>query len=451
MNSLVDKNLFIDQYALSVIAPIDENKLADLRVLLSKIQANIDQNDSILPFVNIEGLHFARFVILTSYTNKNGKVIPDQLVYSCNCDIGLDDHLKQISLSNALLGFYQIFSCCREFDSSRRDGESIETIKEFMIRFKVDINTFYRGHRGFAVKQIKDEDAIRSEIQKYLDKNIFDKTPLNQIKSNLDKHILEMFPTWKPPIDIRLKYISFGGVIFRYIALPLLLFIIIVSFLSYFFSFWILLITLVNLLLIALYLRFIEFNADSISDKIDSSFYDKIKDLTASEDRIVQNQLTHLVDLRPGIFRKFLQKIALWTLNKLATYTFNKGRLGDIATIHFARWIMIDSDERLLFFSNFDGSWENYLGDFVDRAALGLTLAWSNTNEFPKTKWLVMKGAEDEERFKTWTRKYQIPTQVWFSGYRDLTVKNILRNRSIALGIYKSMSDQELVEWFNLL
>jgi hypothetical protein len=112
---------------------------------------------------------------------------------------------------------------------------------------------------------------------------------------------------------------------------------------------------------------------------------------------------------------------------------------------------MINNGKRVLFFSNFDGSWENYLGDFVDRAAVGLTLAWSNTKEFPKTRLLIFRGATNEELFKTWTRKHQIVTQVWYTAYKHLTVKNILRNHSITLGLCRDMNENEAQEWLKLL
>jgi hypothetical protein len=87
--------------------------------------------------------------------------------------------------------------------------------------------------------------------------------------------------------------------------------------------------------------------------------------------------------------------------------------------------MIIDGGERLMFFSNFDGSWERYLGDFVDQAHNGLTAVWSNTIGFPPTKGLVNEGASNVDVFKAWTRQYQIRTQVWYSAYPTSTVTNI--------------------------
>jgi hypothetical protein len=118
-----------------------------------------------------------------------------------------------------------------------------------------------------------------------------------------------------------------------------------------------------------------------------------------------------------------------------------------IPSIHFARWVIVDEGRRLIFFSNFDGSWENYLGDFIDKAAPGLTSVWSNCVGFPRTKGLSGGGATDEQKFKAYSRASQIPTQVWYSAYKWLSVPNINNNTRIRLGLYGEMDRAEAEEW----
>src|SRR5262249_30863844 len=124
----------------------------------------------------------------------------------------------------------------------------------------------------------------------------------------------------------------------------------------------------------------------------------------------------------------------------------DRGDLGGITSIHYARWMILD-DRRLLFFSNFDGSWESYLGEFVDQASSGLTSVWSNTVGFPPARWLLGAGARDEERFKNWTRTHQIETQVWYSAYPKLSVQNINDNTKLRRGLANRPSDDELAAW----
>jgi hypothetical protein len=177
-----------------------------------------------------------------------------------------------------------------------------------------------------------------------------------------------------------------------------------------------------------------------------------------AEDQVAQNQLTHIVDIKPGAFRLALLWLVLRGIDLLARYYFVWGALGGITAIHFARWVIlrdprtgVPKRHRLLFFSNYDGSWESYLGEFIDRASAGLTAVWSNTRGFPHTERLLGRGADDEEAFKQWTREHQIATQVWWSGIPDSTVQNVLDDLWIRSRLDRGLSDSELATWLRKL
>ncbi|HKY35671.1 MAG TPA: hypothetical protein VJN18_07030 [Polyangiaceae bacterium] len=148
------------------------------------------------------------------------------------------------------------------------------------------------------------------------------------------------------------------------------------------------------------------------------------------EDRVDQNGLTHLVPIKSGWYRPFALRTMVLLVTALAVAGGLVGRLGGIQTIHFARWVVLP-DRRLLFFSNYDGSWEAYLGDFIDKASMGLTMIWTNTLWYPKTRLLLFQGARHEGAFKAWTRAHQVPTQVWYSAYPTLSVGDVLKNAKI--------------------
>jgi Dyp-type peroxidase family len=160
-----------------------------------------------------------------------------------------------------------------------------------------------------------------------------------------------------------------------------------------------------------------------------------IDQVSEDEDLFLQNELTHLVDLKPGWLRPGLIRLVFLALGFLARNLYNKGKLGSIPSIHFARWCRIDGGRRILFFSNFDGSWQSYLGDFIDQASSGLTAVWSNTVLYPRTRWLVQAGSEDAGRFKAWTRHYQVRTQVWYAAYPDLSIRTVNANTEIRRGL----------------
>jgi hypothetical protein len=160
--------------------------------------------------------------------------------------------------------------------------------------------------------------------------------------------------------------------------------------------------------------------------------------IARTEDHGTQNALTHVVPVRGGAGRLSVLKHAHAIIHRVARDHFCYiGQLGQIPSIHFAKWLLFESEKRLLFFSNYDSSWESYLGDFVDQAAMGLNLAWSCTREYPRTVALAWEGAADEETFKSWGRAYQVPTQVFYSAYPDLTIETINNNTWIRHGLHQ--------------
>src|SRR5262249_18430041 len=119
----------------------------------------------------------------------------------------------------------------------------------------------------------------------------------------------------------------------------------------------------------------------------------RVQALAAQEDHGIQNPYTSGGYLKPGPFRRVTASVILWGTNFLTRHFFNHGSLIGVTTIHFARWIFVDQKRRLIFCSNYDGSLENYMDDFVDKIAWGLNITFSNGVDYPRTNWLVLDGA----------------------------------------------------------
>jgi len=153
------------------------------------------------------------------------------------------------------------------------------------------------------------------------------------------------------------------------------------------------------------------------------------------ENRFFQNQLSNIAVVKSGALRAVLLRGVFYALQLLASTIYNKGKLGQIPTIHFARWVLINDGSDALFLSNFDSSWQSYLGDFIDKASSGLTAVWSNTVGYPRTHNLLSAGSEDADRFKAWARHVQVPTHVWYSAYPGLSIRNINDNTIIRRGL----------------
>ncbi len=90
-----------------------------------------------------------------------------------------------------------------------------------------------------------------------------------------------------------------------------------------------------------------------------------------------------------------------------------------ISTIHYARWVIFDDDTRLLFSSNFDGTWKDYLEDFVNLIPDGLDAIWGNCVGYP--------GATPFEGFANYVHDHQIKTDLFYAAYPEVTVKHVIK------------------------
>jgi len=164
----------------------------------------------------------------------------------------------------------------------------------------------------------------------------------------------------------------------------------------------------------------------------------------------VQNHMVSHTVLKPGRLRWLTIRLAFWVIAKFTAFNPKPGHLGDIGTIHFARWVQVPGKRDLLFFSNYGGSWESYLEDFITKAHEGLTAVWSNTMGFPRTRLLFLDGATDGERFKRYARQSMVRTSFWYSAYPTLTTANIRGNALIRRGLADALTDDEAVRWLAL-
>ncbi|MET0574276.1 MAG: cytochrome P450 [Mesorhizobium sp.] len=167
------------------------------------------------------------------------------------------------------------------------------------------------------------------------------------------------------------------------------------------------------------------------------------------EDHAAQNHLTAISIMKPGRLRRLTLRLAFYLISISAQKVFRPGYLSNINTIHFARWISIPGTNQLMFFSNYGGSWESYLEDFITKAANGLTGVWSNTIGFPVTSRLFGAGARDGERFKRWARTQQVPTLFWYAAYPHVNTARIRINSKIRYGIAHATANQAR-DWISL-
>jgi deferrochelatase/peroxidase EfeB len=162
-----------------------------------------------------------------------------------------------------------------------------------------------------------------------------------------------------------------------------------------------------------------------------------------------QNHLYGFSIMKPGRLRNLILRLVFYVIVTNASRISRPGFLGELGTIHFARWVLLPGTNKLLFFSNYGGSWESYLEDFITKAHAGLTGVWSNCVGFPRARNVFQDGASDGERFKRWARRLQQPTRVWYSAYPHLTTARIRLNSAIRQGLASAATEDEAEQWLS--
>jgi len=431
------------QGALTVAAPVLPDRVHALAELLDRMRAHGPGTNGVFPFREMPSVHFGRwFLIHDRRDHWRGPMErperPLLLVLSTNFTGGLADHLEEM-FEVAGAGFNRLLSHCAAYPPPGLRPQ--EAVLRFPRHHRVPASAFYRGHAGRTVPQIHYEADLRHRLGLFLDEHRATWAGLDPL--GVREEIREAFADdlrRPPPGPTRMSRwgkawgaagLAVGGLA----RLPVFL-------------------------LSALFLRRLERRDDRLREKeripqptsAQSRAHQAwVRELADMEDVAVQNQLTHLVAISRGRVRRFLIRSVLFAIDRLARLVYDRGRLGGITSIHFARWAIVDDGRFLLFMSNYDGSWEDYLGEFIDRASVGLTAVWSNTVGFPHTEWLVHRGSRNANAFKAWARTHQLRTQVWYSAYPELTVRNVNENTRVRAGLYGPMTQSEATAWLALL
>ena len=151
----------------------------------------------------------------------------------------------------------------------------------------------------------------------------------------------------------------------------------------------------------------------------------------------VQNKMASLVILKPGWMTWFVTRVVLGLFNLIYRTWFTDitpGRLSGLHTIHFGHWTVLDLEtegrtkqKALMFLSNYDGSWETYLDDFIATLYNGVVAIWAGGVGFPRPL--------DGPSFKSWARTRMSVWHAWYRAYPTLTVANIDNNNHIRRGL----------------
>ena len=404
----------VRQQALTLVAPVRTSVLPGLSDRLDAAESDVQD-----ALVAVPSLHFARFVLLDGPSGPGTR-----LAFESNHDGDLGPHL--VSLCKALAPFEDLL-----FGSW--EGYQKGDLAGFVDKHAVSASTFYLGHPGLSVPQIINDRDLRQRLEELLDEEVDGLDLEGESSASVRTRLLGRLPAELStgPIDRGLPPQPVSTIVFWTLVVLVVLPLVIVF------------------VPLALLVEWNERRTEPARE-LTPDGDPRLDPINRREDAITQNGLTHHVALRPGLYRRTVFRIVLWFLETTRQLISYEGQLNGISSIHFARWVLLD-DDSVLFFSNYDGSWEAYLGDFVDKAHLYLTAVWSNTKWFPDTNALVFAGAAKENAFKQWTRTFQVENRIWYSAYKTLTVNQVLRNALIREGASGDMTEKEARAWLALL
>jgi hypothetical protein len=418
------------QVALTIVAPVAEGHTGALTRALGDLGA-----DPKLPFDELPGLHFARLFVLEETRDLSGTPIPAQLVFLSDVDSSAGPYLPAFveAFGDRL---DDIFGHCVGYPAAGARGPAGRLA--FLMNHRVGAAAAYVNTVGRSLEQVRHEMELREAIEDFFGRSggPSGSTPA-EIRAAIQEFVFEepslawaRRPARPPELWWRMKELAHA------IVAPLVLLLLLP-------------LVLVGLLVWIVALR--------LHERSDVPEHDAPPDpgrlelLTAMEDHVVQNPFTAVGFVKPGPFRRWTLQAVLAAVSYGIRHVFNRGRLSGIRSIHFARWVFIDDRRRLFFASNYDGSMESYMDDFIDKVAWGLNAVFSNGHGYPRTNWLVRDGAKDEEAFKYYLRAHQILTPVWYSAYPGLTAVNVENNAAIRAGLYGGMTNEEAAAWLRRL
>jgi len=433
----------IPQSTFMIIATIAEDRESELRALLATMNSApgyAAADNHLLPYAQFHQLHVARFVIIKAHTNDDIKahgVAPTdwspKLAFLGDIDGDRDLFLAELVI-RASDGLRKIFSHCDGFDTHH------ENLLEWLHRHSQNSKANYVNWIGRTVTQIKEEYALSITLN----------TKLNELARThgfgqatlVHKELRKFVAREKASLRLRLSPAqpTPAGWWFRNLCHLITLPLVVVLFSP---------ILLVSAPFYFIFLRNLEVSDPQNTQRPDA---DHLHSLMDQEDIDVTNHFNVFGQVKPGLFRAYTVRALLYLLDYASRHIYRFGFLTRVQSIHFARWVLLDNSKRIYFASNYDGSADSYMDDFINKVAWGLNLVFSNGVGYPHTRWLIKEGAEHESNYKKTLRRNQFRSESWYKAYPGLTAIDLAHNSRIRKGLERQhLTEKQAAKWLSLL
>jgi len=421
------------QVALTVRATIADARYDDLARVLDVMRSQGAARNSVLPFSELAGVHFARLFLVEQTRDLDGDMLPACLFYMADVDAPVYRHLRDLA-NEFGPGMDTVFGHCEDYPTEPSPGTRLAWLLERMVAPAAT----YVHRIGRTVGQVHDEHRLREAVESYLDPPDTVPAQLTAVEAHgrvrsfaLRREDLR----WARlgPRRVGLAYRVRDVV--HLVALPLAV------------------LMLLPLLLPAVVVLLLLIRRLERTDVAESgpAPAEHAHELELTEDHVAQNPFTAIGLVKAGRLRRLTMRGVLMGLDYANRHVYNRDNLAGVRTIHFARWVPVDDGRRLIFASSYDGTLESYMDDFIDRLSWGLNAVFSNGSGYPSTRWLILGGAKDETAFKNYLRNHQIVTPVWYSAYDTLPARNIDANSQVRTDLPRELEERAADEWLALL
>lgn len=377
------------------------------------------------PFGEFQTLHTARFVMVEdpslddriphapTYPVRE----PDWLIFMAVCDGSTVDLIADMQ-RKAADGLASIFCNCIGFDPDLPIGR-------WMRERQLKPDATYRNWPGRSMLQIREEAELHQTLLTARLAN--NGAALNELAKALREagRSVPLTPVPKPGItEMFTNWISL-------VSLPLMA------------------LLLAPVLLVVFPVVLIVLRMREKRDPVLAPLIDRQRNTRnlALEDHDITNPYSAVGSRKPGLFFYVFSKTALWIIDWGARHIYKQGRLARVNTIHFASWTFLDDSRRLFFASAYDGSREAYNDDFINKVAFGLNLSFTSALGYPRTRWALFDGAWHEQDFKRYLAHHQVPTQVWYKAFPNLSAYDLARNTRIREGLNRPLKGEALRQW----
>lgn len=427
-----------------------------------------------LAFADLPGVHFASVVVFDGPAGDVANTFPRYVVLESCIDGAVDEYLEALVFApKRRAALATLFSRCRGFDEVRRHPPDSEhhriALFTYLKEHVLEPELFHIGSPGLRVDHITSGDALRLAFDREIRSgNLAHEPPLrvaDEMRRRLRVPDSSTRTDWH--LDLRTtesrKYAWFSDRVVRWpsrllrwgkLGLATIALVVAAIALVY----WAWTSTLLRTVIlggiavsVAIWWVSRRLQKERKPPEIDPEALNALKEL---EDQGLHNHMASLVLLKPGLFRRIAIRVVLRGLNLVYRTWFTDvtpGRLMGLPTIHFAQWSIVplttgDDDgprrEALLFLSNYDGSWESYLDDFLSHLLYpGVIAIWSHAETSPRPL--------DGRIFKRWARTRMTPSVSWYNTrYPRLSVSNIQNNERLRLGLFSPpRTDHEARLW----